>query len=29
LEMELDKLDYEDALGPEGWRHYMRVPGAD
>lgn len=26
LEMELDKADYEDALGTEGWRHFVGMP---
>ncbi len=29
LEVELDKADYDDALGTEGWRHFVGMPGAD
>lgn len=26
IEAELDKLDYDDALGTEGWRHAFDIP---
>lgn len=29
IEMELDKCDYDDLLGTEGWRHRFRLPDAD
>lgn len=29
LEMGLDEADGDDALGTEGWRHYLGLPDAD
>lgn len=29
LEYALDKADYDDALGTEGWRHFVGMPDAD
>ena len=29
IEMELDKADYDDTFGTEGWRHAFRIPDAD
>jgi hypothetical protein len=29
LYFELDRLDEEDALGTEGWRHHFGIPDAD
>jgi hypothetical protein len=29
VEMELDKADYDDTFGTEGWRHAFNIPDAD